>query len=314
MTKLLKESDMAQGVAIIKQGGLVAFRTETVYGLGADATNDNAVKKIFIAKSRPQTNPLIVHFHSLKHLKSYIDVPQEILPLFRVKGALTVVLKKGDCNISQFVTGGQDTVACRIPACGFAKKFIKAAGVPIAAPSANTSTRPSPTRWQDVYDDLNNRIEAIFMGGQTKIGVESTVVLWSGGKINILRQGGVDANTLEKITKLPVAVSKDNAKLVKSPGTKFKHYTPNVPLHIIKEDSSVQSDGVILCRTANKKKYPKTAKIIPLGNTAKQIQANLFAAFRDAEKLNPIQILIEQMPNTEEFSSINDRIQKAATK
>ena len=342
MTHLLKENDnndFKTGVELIKQGGTVAFRTETVYGLGASAINDDAVKRIFIAKSRPQTNPLIVHFYSLAHLQEYLKVPTEILPLFKIKGALTVVLPldfAGDKRISQVVLAGQKTVACRIPSCPFTQKLIRACGVPIAAPSANTSTRPSPTRWQDVYDDLNKRIDAIFIGKQTNIGLESTVVLYNNKKLEILRQGGILARKLSKITKLPVEIIQhENSKLAKSPGTQFKHYSPSAPLEVITETLTIESlkskHTVILCRNQNKKLYKnltcETTQVITLGNSAKQIQSNLFAAFREAEKLlnkmnehsqdliKPEQLIfIEQMPNTDAFATINERITKASTR
>jgi len=345
MTHLLNENnikDFAHGVNIIKQGGTVAFRTETVYGLGADATSDDAIKKIFIAKNRPQSNPLIIHFHSLEHLQQYINVPQELVPLFKIKHALTVVLEKPEASdnkpeLSQVALGGQNTVACRIPSCPFARKFIKDCGLPIAAPSANTSTRPSPTRWQDVYDDLNRRIDAIFTGAQTNIGLESTVILYNNGILEVLRQGGINIKKLSRLSKMPVKlVTKESEKLHKSPGTRFKHYSPSAPLQIITKLPAVEflenKHAIILCRTQNKKLYnhllsslPDTVRIITLGKNAKQVQTNLFAAFREAEKLletlcfdakqftkSSQLILIESMPKTQDFSSVNERISKAS--
>ena len=347
-TLLLKESDLTHGANIIKDGGTVAFRTETVYGLGADATNDEAIKKIFIAKNRPQSNPLIIHFHSIQHIQEYLDIPLDVLPLFsKVKAALTIVLpycrggilpsvvnQTGIERISPTALSNQNTIAVRIPSCKFAQKFIHACGVPLAAPSANTSTRPSPTRWQDVHNDLDGRIDGIFMGKQTKIGIESTVVLYNEGKLEILRQGGISANQLSKLAKIPVKILQSGENLSKSPGTRFKHYSPSVPVKIIipnqpnLKDLINDKQVIILCLTQNKKRCKKllanNTKLITLGNSAKHVQTNLFAAFREAEKLlaqmnNKTEpcastqlILIEQMPQTEDFSSINERISKAS--
>ncbi|MCL2228548.1 MAG: L-threonylcarbamoyladenylate synthase [Firmicutes bacterium] len=324
-TKLLSEKEYKQGARIIKGGGVVAFRTETVFGLGADATNCEAVKKIFVAKNRPQNNPLIVHFHSIKHLQEYLIIPPEILPLFRIKAPLTIVIQNTPTDttkpLSPIVCAGQKTVACRIPTCGFTRKFIRACGTPISAPSANTSTRPSPTRWQDVFSDLDGRIDAIIKGKPTKFGIESTVVLYTDGKLEVLRHGAVSVKKLARLTKLVVTNVADSEKLKKSPGTMHKHYTPSVPVVLFKKPEEIPAlikdkAAVILFKT-NKEHY-KGLRAINLGKTCACVQTNFFKALRDAEKMllekpNPV-ILVEQMPSTQEFAGINDRICKACGK
>ena len=317
ITKLLKESQLKEAAAIIKAGGTVAFRTETVYGLGADAGNPDAVKKIYLAKARPPTNPLIIHFHSIAHLRSHFpNTPDDILRLLtRVKQALTIVLPLPEgSTIAPIALAGNKTVAVRIPACKLARKFIKLCGTPLAAPSANTSTRPSPTRWTDVYDDLNQRIDAIIMSKPSTVGLESTVVFPNNGTLSVLRQGGVNLLELSRKCNLPVELNSDETKTVRSPGTKFKHYTPSVPLVVLADPTEIrtraeQESAVILTRTQNQKKYPGL-KVIPLGKTAREVASNLFAAIRDHEKTSAL-IIVEAMPNTDEFSSIRERLEKA---
>lgn len=329
MTKLLNEKELLQGVNLIRDGGLVAFRTETVYGLGADATNESAVKKVFAAKTRPTNNPLIVHFHSLKHLLEFfpdISATERDL-LKKIPDALTLVLPNPkDSKIAPACLAGQKTVAVRIPSCKFARKFIMACGVPLAAPSANTSTRPSPTRWQDVYDDLNKRIDAIFMGKRTKVGLESTVIQATADKINVLRLGGASVKKIESVAKLPTQIV---ASSPKSPGTKHRHYTPSVPLHVLtrNEIKEKANDGhnIILCLNKNKNHY-RNFHVIALGNSATAVGQNLFPAMREAEKIIADlrsnntgfekvaeTILVEKMPEGEAFVVINERLSKASS-
>ena len=323
MTKLLKTTDISIGAKIIKDGGLVAFPTETVYGLGANATCKDAVEKIFAAKNRPKSNPLIVHFYSIKHLLEYIPTLNrlELRLLKKLKHALTLVVPKPEnCKIVDFCLAGQNTVAVRIPSCKLARKFIQACSVPLAAPSANTSTRPSSSRMTDVLDDLDQRIDAIFMGKQTKIGVESTVVQVQQTQINILRLGGVTAERIQKISGLPVRTIFNSEQ---SPGSKHKHYTPSVPLFVLSRHEILQRHGgndVVLTMTKNKKYYPD-CHVIVLGNSARRVQQNLFPAMREAEKFlfkqanqNTVSaILVENMPDTSDFTTIRERLQRAST-
>jgi len=324
VTKLLKESQHREAAQIIRDGGLVAFRTETVYGLGADATNDEAVKKIFTAKGRPSSNPLIVHFHSIKHLKQYFDLNPEIERILRlITEALTVTLPASDM-IAKSVLAGHATAAVRIPSCKFARKFIRACGVPIAAPSANTSTRPSPTDWRAVQDDLEGKINAIMMGRRTRIGIESTVIEMQdkGLGINILRQGGVSMKKLREQTGLDVKLATSPEELQKSPGTRFKHYSPSYPIHILTDFFDImgltyQKEYVVIGYSNHFNYTDKN--ILYIGKNARQANANLFYLLREAERiLNKSKskkdkiIVIEDLPNTDEYASVRERVQKAS--
>lgn len=353
VTQLLKEKEVAKGAGIIRDGGLVAFRTETVYGLGADATNAAAVRKIFTAKARPTDNPLIVHFANVRMVKKYFpDMDAVTRDVFRrVKHGLTIVMPKpsGVQEIASEALGGHETVAVRIPAEGFARKFIKSCGVPLVAPSANTSTRPSPTRWQDVYDDLNKRIDAIFIGKQTRMGLESTVVriveyiaeVVKGGenvqetrhRLEVLRRGAVSVELLEKKTKMPVEVITEVAKKKNSPGNKYKHYAPACQLFVaplcrdmvdMVKAFAADKNAVVICHDRNLKRYAEIP-VVGYGKNAKTIAAKLFATIREAERMvsgdtNEIDlaaakqqvIIVEDVPNKGEYASIRERLGKAS--
>ena len=336
MTKLLKECEIDFAATIIKRGGTVAFRTETVYGLGADATNDEAVQKIFVAKGRPQSNPLIIHFASLGHLLEYFPgLDAKTRHLFkRLVHAFAIVLPKPEkSRISSVALAGLDTVAVRIPSCKYARKFIRACGVPLAAPSANTSSRPSPTRWQDAYDDLNKRIDAILMGKQTNYGVESTVAMFTQTKkpgLMILRQGGIDAKKLAKRTGFDVEVA-SGADLKRSPGTVHKHYAPSVPVYVIapkagetKEQFNTRLSDftsgkavAVMCLTHHKRRY-KGYKVIPLGFNASMVKRNLFAGLREAEKYlvksyeGEKAIIAVALPEKVEYACPIERLEKSS--
>ena len=231
-TKILNSSEenLKLAKSILKKGGLVAFPTETVYGLGADATNSKAVKSIFAAKGRPQDNPLIVHLSDTSKIKKYVksinSIEQRIIDAF-MPGHISIVLEKNR-KISRVVTAGLDSVAIRVPSNLEANRFLKAVDLPIAAPSANTSKRPSPTNANDVLEDMSGKIPLIINGGNTDVGVQSTVVKVVDGKVYILRPGRITAKELKEVTNCEVL---DKSKLregevVESPGVKYTHYAP----------------------------------------------------------------------------------------
>lgn len=234
-----KERCLAETGEIIRAGGIVVFPTETVYGLGADALNDEAVKKIFAAKGRPADNPLIVHFCRVEDIDQVCvvtDSAKKLLGKFS-PGPITVVLKKRDC-VSRYVTAGLDTVAVRIPSDETARAFIKAAQRPIAAPSANLSGKPSPTNFRDVYDDMSGRADAIIKGKDSRVGVESTVVDMTGENPVILRPGGVtiaDIRTLFPSAEIDKHVTKHVSMLEhpRCPGMKYKHYAPDAEVYVV---------------------------------------------------------------------------------
>ena len=231
---------------IISHGGLVAFPTETVYGLGANCLNENAVRKIFDVKNRPANNPLIAHITDVSMLKTIArDVPEDIYPLFDAfwPGALTVVLKKTDA-VPDIVTAGGDTVAVRCPSHPIANALIKQSGVPIVAPSANLSGRPSPTCFMHVFSDLKGKVEGIIDGGNCDIGIESTVVLPTGDKnLTVLRPGAV---TPEMMTRAGFNVTVDpnvltpveEGRSVLSPGMLYRHYAPRAKMILVRGSDS----------------------------------------------------------------------------
>jgi L-threonylcarbamoyladenylate synthase len=223
---------------ILKRGGLVAFPTETVYGLGADALNGEAVARIFTAKGRPIDNPLIVHIeHILQIERLAVNIPAEayILAERFWPGPLTLVLESAQV-VPPETTGGLDTVALRLPQHRVALELLRAAGVPVAAPSANLSGRPSPTTARHVLDDLSGRIDAVLDGGPCTVGVESTVLDIRNGEPLLLRPGGV---TMEEISAVLgkecrlAAWEQGSPSPPPSPGLKYAHYSPRAPLYLV---------------------------------------------------------------------------------
>jgi len=313
-TKLLNPTEIKVAAEIIKRGGVVAFPTETVYGLGADATNVGAIEKVFDVKGRPAQNPLIVHFESLDDLFARIpemnDNTKKVL--LKVKEALTVVIPRPEW-IPAVVSAGLNTVAVRVPACEFARSFIKACGVPLAAPSANVSGRPSPTRWQHVHSDLKGKIDAMFKCNPTRIGVESTVIKVLPDKIQVLRLGGICTLQLEKI--MPVEIV-GGAK--ESPGTQFKHYAPTCKMVVAKHgsDMTTRIQQYIKDKRATVLHWQSSStdygsKTIFLGKTPAAITRNLYAAIRRAEKSSDI-IVCEGFPETAKYETLNERVVRAA--
>lgn len=226
---------------ILRKGGLVAIPTETVYGLAANALDGEAVKKIFVAKGRPNDNPLIVHVSSLEEIEPLVEkVDPRLFDLAEKywPGPLTVILKKS-ALIPDEVSAGLDTVAIRMPSHECAREIIKAAGVPLAAPSANASGRPSPTRAEHVVEDLDGRIDAVVDGGESDVGVESTVITLVTDPPTLLRPGGITPEQLEavlgEIAISPAVFAKlGEGEKAESPGMKYKHYAPKAQVTIIK--------------------------------------------------------------------------------
>ena len=237
MTQILTPCSKTYNIASkhIKNGDIVAFPTETVYGLGADATNEKAVSKIFEAKNRPQDNPLIVHLAKKSDIKKYvqgISQSQKALINAFMPGPISIIFDKND-KIASNVCPNQTTVAIRIPENKIARKFIKKCNRPICAPSANSSNRPSPTLAKHVYDDLDEKVALIIDGGATDIGIESTVVKVSSGVVYILRPGKITKQMIEQKTGLVVGEKIDTSKVIESPGTKYAHYKPKCDMALV---------------------------------------------------------------------------------
>ena len=241
-TKLLSANEYKEAGAILKEGGLVAIPTETVYGLAANAFDGSAVAKIFEAKGRPQDNPLIVHIAELSEIEELVEyVPPVLYDLADEfwPGPLTIILDKSSL-IPDEVSAELDTVAIRMPSHPVARKIIKAAGVPLAAPSANTSGKPSPTTAAHVMHDMDGKIDAVVDGGPCEVGVESTVITLATRKPQLLRPGKVTPEEIEEVLGDELIISdavlgqlKDGEK-VASPGMKYKHYSPSSNVIIVK--------------------------------------------------------------------------------
>lgn len=232
--------DLALAAEIIKNGGLVGLPTETVYGLGANGLDSDAVKRIFLAKGRPQDNPLILHIHAPEQMADFChDIPPAAWELARRfwPGPLTMVLPV-KALVPRTTTAGLDTVAVRCPDNAATREIIRLAGVPIAAPSANTSGKPSTTTAAHVLHDMDGKIEAIVDGGACRVGVESTIVDLTGPQPRLLRPGGVTPEQLEQVLGSLVvdrAVTGEIAKdaVVRAPGMKYKHYAPAAEVIIV---------------------------------------------------------------------------------
>ena len=302
---------------IIKSGNLVAFPTETVYGLGANALDEYALKKIFIAKNRPMDNPLILHVNNMDMVKRYVkEIPKIAYDLAKVfwPGPLTMIFKKGEL-VPYAATSNLDTVAIRIPSHPVALALINKCQLPIAAPSANYSGKPSTTNGSHVYEDLNGKISAIIDCGKSVIGLESTVIDLTTPIPTILRPGGAPLSQIKLlIPDLIYSKQEENNNLPKSPGMKYKHYSPKAPLYIVKGEklkvarkiNSVTSNNTgILCVSENKHLYTK-GKILVVGSLAepKNIATNLFDCLRMFDKLNVEDIYSEFF----DYGDLNDAI------
>lgn len=308
------------GARRILLGELVAFPTETVYGLGANAFDFASVKKIFIAKKRPRHDPLIVHVSSEQMLKTVVKRISPTAQLLIKKfwpGPLTLVLPKSNM-ISKIVTAGQDTVAVRMPSHPVAHKLIALAGVPIAAPSANIFGRPSPTTARHVFFDLNRKIPLILDGGSTTIGVESTILNLTPTP-TILRPGGI---TFAQLKKYIPNLRENTQSNIRSPGLLAKHYQPITPVilftgnkkkrRILEFLVSKRKKAKVMCLSDRAHFYGKTAA--PLGNTVRLAARNLYTVMRalDTQKLDII--LVEELSEQGIGCAIMNRLRRAATR
>ena len=337
-TKLLNDSaaDIEVAAEILKSGGLVAFPTETVYGLGGDALMPEASKKIYAAKGRPSDNPLIVHIAEVDSVNDLAEeVPEKAKLLMEAfwPGPLTIILNKKE-SVPKETTGGLNTVAIRMPSHPAAMELIKKSGVYIAAPSANTSGRPSPTTAEHVVDDLSGRIEAIIDGGLVGIGIESTIVDLTGEIPTILRPGYITKRMLEEIVgevEIDKAIIEPDPNLrPKAPGMKYTHYAPAGILTIVEDAESpdkvtenvikeinrlaAEKEKVAVLTTAdNANLYTAENKVL-LGEegNGKTVATRLYSALRECDKLGVEYIYSESFDRDELGGAIMNRLLKAA--
>lgn len=233
-TAALTAEETDRAGKIVAAGGLVVFPTETVYGLGASAVDRTAVQRVFSAKGRPADNPLIVHFSDREEVQRLLsEREKDLVPLLEalMPGPLTVVVPAPKW-VPRIVTGGLDSLAVRVPDHPIAQKIIASAGVPVAAPSANRSGRPSPTTFQMAWDEMGGRVEAILDGGACTVGIESTVVdVRRSGVLTILRPGQITSRDLARFcTRRIESRSEDSHR---SPGTRYRHYNPVIPVYVV---------------------------------------------------------------------------------
>ncbi len=229
---------------MILSGELVGFPTETVYGLGANALDMEAVKKIYEAKGRPSDNPLIIHVCNIKMAESVVDLNWRARLLMDIfwPGPISLVLRAKDI-VPEITRGGLDTAAVRMPDNAIALELIRISGVPIAAPSANRSGRPSPTDAVTVREDIGEAVAIVLDGGPAKVGLESTVLDVSGESPVLLRPGGISKEEIETALHMPVLLPSDGNSLKRSPGTRYRHYAPKIPLLLADCSYSSEADG-----------------------------------------------------------------------
>lgn len=321
---------------ILAGGGLVAFPTETVYGLGGDGLKENAAARIYAAKGRPSDNPLILHIAELSALEVLAkEVPELAYRLAERfwPGPLTMILKKSEI-VPLATTGGLNTVAIRMPSDEIAREIIRASGTYIAAPSANLSGRPSPTTAEHVIEDLAGRVEMIVDGGPSDIGLESSIIDLSGEVPMILRPGFITKEDFEQIVaeveydKAVLATKPQESVVAKAPGMKYRHYAPQGQIYIVEGEldavvstinelsAKAAEAGVcvaVLCAEETKERYT-CDKIFSLGSlkSEKEISAHLFAALRAFDTEHITVIYSESFEQTKLHQAIMNRLRKAA--
>lgn len=317
-TRIKGEEALDEAAEIIRSGGLVAFPTETVYGLGADAFNEAAVESIFRAKGRPQDNPLIVHIPSASWLpRVAVNVPEAAYELFEKfsPGPLTIVLPKA-ADLPPVTTAGLQTVGIRIPNSKIARELISRSDRPIAAPSANRSGRVSPTTAADVFEDMKGRIPLILDGGDTDVGIESTVITLAGEVPTVLRPGAV---TIEMLSEVLGKVVNHKGKVVvaEAPGMKYRHYAPIVPC-VGAADPKTAAEKALSERNAaviGSTPFVNAAAafgatVVDIGSDPKECMKNAFKTLRIAEKRYDF-LVIEHFEGKPGYFALNNRLSKS---
>jgi L-threonylcarbamoyladenylate synthase len=305
--------NIARAAEILRRGGLVAFPTETVYGLGGDATDDRAVAAIFDAKGRPKFNPLIVHVPDAAAafaLGVATDTAHKLSAAFW-PGPLTLVMQRAtSCPVSLLASAGLNSLAVRVPRHPVAQALLRAAGRPLAAPSANRSGKVSPTTAQHVADSLGNRVELILDGGACPVGIESTVVDVSNPSPILLRHGGVTQEDIEAVIGKLTPAARSSAP--KSPGQLQVHYAPTLPLRLDARD--VKPDEALLAFGPDVPSNARTVLNLSLSGDLVEAAANLFAMLRRLDGSGCRAIAAMPIPDTGLGRAINDRLRRAATR
>ena len=317
---MVSDKDIEYAVAVLKSGGLVAFPTETVYGLGADASNPAAVAKVFAVKGRPATHPVIVHLADAVQVANWAsEIPEAARALTRKfwPGPLTIILKRAP-RVSDVVTGGQDTVALRVPSHPVALQLLARFGGGIAAPSANRHGRVSATTAAHVRSEFGDAIDCVLDGGATDVGIESTIIDLSGAKPVLLRPGWITPAQLEQALASPLAAPEGSAP--RAPGTLARHYAPQTMLIVTELDllmelaatlTRVGKKVAVLALTERRPVHEGLVWVATPNNAAAYAHA-LYANLRALDEAACDTILVERPPQTAEWMAINDRLTRAA--
>ncbi len=312
----MSPEDLARAVAILQGGGLVAFPTETVYGLGADAANPDAVRRIFAAKGRPADHPVIVHVADVTRLGAWArEIPDNGRRLAAAfwPGPLTLILKRAE-SVSDLVTGGQDTVGVRIPSHPVAQALLRAFGGGIAAPSANRFGRISPTSAEHVRAELGDRVDLVLDGGASDVGIESTIVDVSGDGPVLLRPGMIGTAQIETVLGCPVAtVSKGSPRVS---GSLEAHYAPVTPLALLDRDSidrfAPARDERVVVLARRPAPAGATMAWVEAPAEARGYAHDLYRNLRALDAAGYSRIVIEAPPDTPEWVAVRDRLTRAA--
>lgn len=317
---MVSDREIKNAVAVLRAGGLVAFPTETVYGLGADASNPEALKKVFAAKGRPHDHPLIVHIADAVQLANWArDIPPQAGKLARKfwPGPLTIILRRA-ASVSDLVTGGQDTVALRVPSHPVAQALLRAFGGGIAAPSANRFGRVSATTAAHVRSEFGDTVECVLDGGAADVGIESTIIDLSGDQPALLRPGWITAQQLQDALGMPLAAP--GSASPRAPGTLAKHYAPQTPLLMMEADlllelaASLTRQGkrvAALARSAHQPLLPGLTWIAGPADAASYAH-DLYDNLRKLDAAGCDTILVEVPPQEAAWAAITDRLARAA--
>ena len=303
-------ANIKKSISFLNKNDCIAIPTETVYGLAANAYSNKAVKKIYTLKKRPNNNPSIIHYSSLKQLKKDCELNKDFFMLYKkfCPGPITFILKKKiKSKIQSSVTAGLNTVAVRFPSHRVVRSILRKIDFPLAMPSANLSSRVSPVNAENVADDFKKKIKLIINGGKSKIGIESTVIDLT-SKPKILRPGIVSPETINKVLKIKINIAKKNLKL-KSPGMLKRHYSPGIPMLLNQKTFNKKHAFITF---GKKYKDKKNCFNLSKKSNLKEAASNLYKILRKIKKLKFKKIYVVKIPNKSVGIAINDRLKKAA--
>jgi L-threonylcarbamoyladenylate synthase len=314
---VIDPSVVARAAAVLRRGGLVAFPTETVYGLGADATSERAIERLYVVKGRPPTHPLIVHLGDASWLDDWtVDVPEEARRLTASfwPGPLTLILRRSS-RVPLAVTGGQDTVGVRVPRHPLALALLREFGSAVAAPSANRFGRISPTTAAHVVADLDGDVDLVLDGGPCEVGIESTIVDLSRGRPVVLRPGGIPPDRIAQVAGVPVA-NPAGSRMPRAPGTLDAHYAPRTPLVLLEPDAlhaRPDAPGSIAVLAFEPPSWLQSGDVIQRASAdAASYAHDLYATLRELDAGGASLIVVAAPPASAEWSAVRDRLRRAA--